>query len=94
MKDRRGVPLSTDNPENLAVFETALRALNTYRGDPVALIDKALAADPGFVMGHVLRAHVHLTLWERSAVAEVSVSLARLRDLDKHSNDRYANKND
>jgi tetratricopeptide (TPR) repeat protein len=88
MKDRRGVPLSTDSPENLAAYETALRALNTYRGDPVALIDEALAADPGFVMGHVLRAHVHLTLWERSAVAEVSVSLARLRDLDHTSNDR------
>ena len=37
MKDRRGVPLSTDSPENRAAYETALRALNTYRGDPVSI---------------------------------------------------------
>ena len=88
MDDSRGVPMSTDNPQNLSVFEAALRALNTYNGDPVAIIDAALAADPSFVMGHVLRAHVHLTLWERGAVAEIEASLARLRDLDGASNDR------
>ena len=81
MDDSRGVPMSTDNPQNLSVFEAALRALNTYNGDPVAIIDAAIAADSSFVMGHVLRAHVHLTLWERGAVAEIEASLARLRDL-------------
>lgn len=88
MDDPRGVPVSTDDPNNLEMFEAALRTLNTYNGDAVALIDAALDADPGFVMGHVFRAQVHVTLWEKSAVAEVEASLARLRDLDHRSNDR------
>ena len=42
MEDRRGVPTSTDNIGSLETYETALKALNCYRGDPVAIIDEAL----------------------------------------------------
>ena len=88
MEDRRGVPVSTENSQSLEAFETALRALNTYRGDPVAAIDTALASDPDFVMGHVLRAEVQLTMWEKSVIPEIEASLARLSDLDNRCNDR------
>jgi tetratricopeptide (TPR) repeat protein len=88
MEDRRGLRVSTDNPRSLDTYETALRALNTYRGDPVAIIDAALQTDPDFVMGHILRAYVHLTMWEKSIVAAIEASLARLSDLDSRSNDR------
>ena len=43
MKDPRGVPFSTGTAQSHAVYETALRAFNTYRGDPVAIIEGALA---------------------------------------------------
>ena len=88
MKDQRGVPVSTDNPKSLEIFETALRALNTYRGDPIAIIDTALENDPDFVMGHVLRAEAHLTMWEKSVVPEMAKTLLRLSDLGNRSNDR------
>ncbi len=88
MDDQRGVPVSTGGAHSLEVYETALRALNCYRGDPVAVIDTALDADPDFVMGHVFRAQVHLTMWERSVVPEIEASLTRLKDLDNRSNDR------
>ena len=88
MEDRRGMQASTDNPENLEVYEAALRGLNTYRGDPVAIIETALEVDPDFVMGHVLRAQVLATMWERSVVPKVQASLARLKELDSRSNDR------
>lgn len=88
MEDRRGVPVSTENSQSLEAFETALRALNTYRRDPVAAIDTALASDPDFVMGHVLRAEVQLTMWEKSVIPEIEASLARLSDLDNRNNDR------
>ena len=88
MDDRRGVPVSTNNSQSLEIYETALRALNTYRGDPIATIDTALEADPDFVMGHILRAETHLTMWERSIVPEIEASLVRLGDLDNRSNDR------
>ena len=88
MEDQHGVPVSTNNPQSLEVYERGLRALNTYRGDPVAIIEPALEADPDFVMGHILRAQVHLTLWERSVVPEIEASLALLNDLDNRSNER------
>ena len=88
MEDRRGMRASTDNPKNLEIYEAALRGLNTYRGDPVAIIETALEADPDFVMGHVLRAQVLATMWERSVVPKVQASLARLKELDSRSNDR------
>ena len=42
MDDRRGVPVSTNNSQSLEIYETALRALNTYRGDPIATIGTCL----------------------------------------------------
>ncbi len=88
MEDMRGDPVSAAGIGSLEAYETALRAFNRYRGDPVAIIDQALREDPGFAMGHVLRAHVHVTMWERSVLPALAASLARLRELDNRSNDR------
>jgi len=88
MQDLRGVPVSASDPGSLDGYESALRAFNTYRGDPVAIIDRTLQDDPDFVMGHVLRAHVHVTMWEKSVVPAIETSLNRLRDLDNRSNER------
>ena len=54
--DRRDVPVSTDNRDSLARYETAADQFHSYFGNPLATIDEALAADPQFVMGHCLRA--------------------------------------
>ena len=88
MQDARGVPVSTDNSKSLAVYEAALKALNIYRGDPVAIIDQALADDPDFVMGHALRASVLATMWERGVLPKVAASVARLNELSNRANDR------
>lgn len=88
MRDQRGLAASSRNPASLAAFERALFELNSYVGDPLAVINAALASDPDFALGHVLRGYVHVSLWERSAVAEVRNCVARLRQLDRHINDR------
>ena len=88
MKDQRGVDTSSDNSQSLAFYEQALRAFNTYRGDAVAIIDEALEADPDFAMGHVLRGHVNLSMWEKSVVPEVQKSVTKLNELHKRCNDR------
>ncbi|TFH48244.1 MAG: tetratricopeptide repeat protein [Lysobacterales bacterium] len=88
MKDQRGVDASSDNSQSLETYERALRAFNTYRGDPVAIIDEALETDPDFAMGHVLRGHIHLSMWEKSVLPEIKKSVAKLNDLDNRNNDR------
>lgn len=45
MNDTRGVPVSGGSAKGLEVYEQALRALNSYRDDPVAIIDQVLAGD-------------------------------------------------
>ena len=88
MEDQFGVAVSSDNRQSLDALKAAQGLLSVYRGDPVAVIDEALEADPDFVMGHVFRGQVNLTLWESGAVSEVETSLARLDDLHGQSNDR------
>jgi tetratricopeptide (TPR) repeat protein len=88
VKDQRGVATSATNIRSLEFYERALKAFNTYLGDPLATIDEALTADPDFIMGHVLRGHIHVSLWERSVVPEVKRIVARLDGLARRSNDR------
>jgi tetratricopeptide (TPR) repeat protein len=88
VKDIRGAATSATNQRSLELFERALKGFNTYLGDPIATIDGALAADPDFVMGHVLRGHLQLSMWERSVVPEVARTVAKLRELAPRSNDR------
>lgn len=88
MKDRRGQEFSSGTGTSHEAYERALAAFNVYRGDALAMIEDALSADPDFVMGHVLRAEVLITLWERSALPKVRESLHRLQALQPGSNDR------
>jgi len=39
-------------------YETALEAFYCYAGDPLALLDEAIADSPEFVMGHALKAYL------------------------------------
>ena len=88
LEDPRGVALSTASERSAAAFETALRQLQAYRGDPIATIDAACAAEPGFVMGHILRTEVCITMWERGVLPEVQRGLAHLEPLIASATER------
>ncbi len=68
VKDIRGLSLTGATPEALDPFERAVSELQCYRGDPVASVDAALAAAPGFVMAHALKAWLHLLGTEAAAL--------------------------
>ena len=53
MEDLYGAPTSSNDERSLQIYQQALAGLNCYRGDPVANIDKPLAQDWNFAMGHV-----------------------------------------
>ena len=88
LSDARGVPTSATNPRSLEILETALGQFQCYRGDAVETIDRALADDPGFVMGHVFRTAMHTMLWEQSVLAEVEAGLGRLEALEGAATER------
>ena len=67
--DAFGLTLSGADRTSLCHYETALRQLQCYIEDPVATVDAAIAASPGFTMAHVLKAYLHLLGTEPEALA-------------------------
>lgn len=63
----------------IAHYETALHQLQCYIDDPVATVDQALADNPGFVMGRVLRAYLHLLGTEPAGIPVARTSLEEAR---------------
>jgi hypothetical protein len=60
LTDSSNLVISGATPQALDQLETALHQFRCYIGDPVASVDAALDASPELVMGHVLRAYLHL----------------------------------
>jgi hypothetical protein len=67
-KDEWGNPASGATRESLEHYEHALRLFRCYIGDPVAVVDAALRASPGMVMGYALKAYLHLLGTEPSGL--------------------------
>jgi tetratricopeptide (TPR) repeat protein len=69
-------------------FDAALDSFQTYRGDPLAHIERALTEEPDFVMGYLFRA-VGLTLTtERRHLKDARASLEVAESLVGRANDR------
>ena len=68
--------MSGASPAAQEIYRQALRELQIYAGDPVATVDRALADSPGFVMGHALRAWLHLLGTEPAGVPVAREALA------------------
>jgi hypothetical protein len=53
--DAAGLAVGSGNPVAVAACDRALALFNRYAMDPVAELDRALAADPHFAMAHALK---------------------------------------
>lgn len=60
IRDHNGLALSGADAAAAEAYRQALFAYQCYAGDPIGVLAPALAAQPGFVMGHVLTAHLTL----------------------------------
>lgn len=88
LNDIRYVPTSTDSQASLDRLEEALDLAIIMRGDPVAVLDEALAEDPGFVLGLCLRAEMQLLTTERSRVPQAARDVEMAEALTGAANDR------
>lgn len=64
MTDSLGHPLTGATREGADAFEQACAELRRYVDDPLASVDRAIAACPGMPMAHALRAWLHLLATE------------------------------
>ena len=88
LTDARGVPTSATDSKSLEILEGAMRQFQSYRGDAVETIDRALTEDPDFVAGHIFRTVMHTMLWEKSVLPEVEAGLGRLEELADRATER------
>ncbi len=65
MKDARGLSLTVSDPAALDLFEQSLAGFRSYRGDPTAPLDEAIARDPGFAAAYAVKALILMTFFER-----------------------------
>lgn len=86
--DARDTPVSLGSAQALKGYEEGLLAFQSYRGDPLAIIDQVLGEEPSFILGHLFRSLVLTTLCERRFMDEARRSLAVAGRLLPHANDR------
>ena len=68
VKDYAGNSVSGANTAGVEAFEQANHEFRCYINDPVASVDRALAAAPDMVMAHILKAWLHLMGTEPSGL--------------------------
>ena len=86
--DKFGAPVSGGNRRSVEAFNEAAGLMLGFFADPLATIDAALAADPGFVMGHCFRAGLFLISSEAGCEPELKRILGVLEPLEAGANDR------
>lgn len=70
--DPRGLACGTRSAEAVDAVESALEAMLSYFGDPLAELDRAAQADPGWAHPLVLKASVLLTLGEHGTASQAA----------------------
>jgi tetratricopeptide (TPR) repeat protein len=88
LQDLRGEPVSAASDQALSAYETALTQFHSYTGDPLATIDAALANDPEFVLGHLLKVFALYTTSEQRYVGIAQDALQAARALAGKANAR------
>lgn len=81
--DVRGNPQGSGSRDACAAAEQALWRMMSFYDTPLADLDAAIAADPGWAHPHVMKAGFLLSLTEPSLVPEALALLAHARTLDR-----------
>ncbi|UCV20033.1 tetratricopeptide repeat protein [Ferribacterium limneticum] len=86
--DDLNLSYSGASAESLGHFRRALRQFQCYIEDPVASVDAAINASPEFVMGHILKAYLHLLGTEPAAIPVARACLAATVGLPANTRER------
>ena len=82
LEDARGLPTAATHSRSIEACERAIVAFQTYRGDPLAHIQEAIDADPGWAGAHIAKALILMTFFERRFARDATVALSAARPLD------------
>jgi tetratricopeptide (TPR) repeat protein len=79
--DARGLSVSGATPRALEAYEQALEQFLAWSGDARAEAQRAVEEAPGFTMGHVMVALMHLCGRDPAAIPTAAASFRRAREL-------------
>ncbi len=86
--DVRGNACSSSSRVALAAAEQALWRMMSFYDAPLADLDAAIAADPGWVLPHIMKAGFLLSLTEAPLLPQADAHLAHARTLTRHATAR------
>ena len=86
--DLLGNPFSEATEAALEKYAEALHQFHCYQGDPVQTIESAVEEAPGFAMGHLMHAWLHLLSTEPEAAAVARADLERVAELPLNRRER------
>ena len=88
LEDARGLALSGATPRALELYEAALAAQLSFRGDPASLLAQALEEAPAFAMAQAFAAYLALGGRDPAGAAAARRVLARARRLPMNARER------
>src|SRR5258706_4146274 len=74
--DPTGLQLTGSDRSAVGHFDSAVRKMLSFHGDPLADLDRVIATDPGFLMAYVLKALILGLSTEKPLVAEAQSTLS------------------
>jgi hypothetical protein len=80
-QDARGLPVGSTSPSARAAVDVALWRMMSFYDTPMADLDAAIAADPGWGLPHTMKAGFLASLTEASLLPEAQTHLAAARAL-------------
>ena len=86
--DFPSVPFSGGSVDAVEAYEKALDRFLAGSFDPLAALEPALAAEPGFAAGHLLVAGLAVAAWDKRSFAALRRSLAAMLPLAGSANAR------
>ena len=86
--DARGNPCSSASPAARDAAEQALWRMMSFYEPPLADLDAAMQADPGWSLPHVMKAGFLLSLTEPGLLSEADAHLSHARALQAHATPR------
>ena len=86
--DMRGLELGTGSGEAVAAFDEAVQHFLEYRADTGGLIERAIEADPAFLMPRILRAGALLLMGTNTVRPMIDAELAVIDALETPRNPR------
>ena len=92
LKDQHGNAVSTASRAALKLYDRAVDELSLFTANPLETAERAVAADPGFLLGHVLKGYLRLLSTELGDAIVAREVMGDIRALlpDADPNEREA----